>query len=96
MNALLVSAKPRSVFLLLTQVLLAIHVTYHMRRFVMLHTHHMPDKQKSQVQVAYIHEKIAVCKPYSCLNALCLDNLTRQSVSRWNPTVSSVVRHYSV
>ena len=38
MNALVVSAKPRSVFLLLRQVLLAIHVTYEIRHFVILHT----------------------------------------------------------
>ena len=35
-NALVVSAKPRNVFLLLRQVLLAIHVTYHRRHFVIL------------------------------------------------------------
>ena len=71
MNALVVSAKPRSVFLLLRQVLLAIHVTYHIRHFVILHTHHLPDKQRSQVQVSYIHEKMSVCKPDSCLDVLC-------------------------
>ena len=35
-NALVVSAKPRSVLLLLRQVLLAIHVTCHIRHFVIL------------------------------------------------------------
>ena len=73
MNALVVSAKPRNAFLLLRQVLLAIHV----RHFVILHTHHPPDKQRSQVQVSYIHEKMSVCKPDSCLDALRLDDLTQ-------------------
>ena len=67
-NALVVSAKPRSVFLLLRQVLLAIHVTYHIRHFVILHTHNLPDTQRSQVQVSYIHEKMSVCKPDSWLD----------------------------
>ena len=70
-STLVVSAKPRSLFLLLRQVVLAIHVTYHIRHFVILHTHHLPDKQRSQVQVSYIHEKISVCKPDSCLDVLC-------------------------
>ena len=37
-NALVVSAKPPSVFLLLRQVLIAIHVTDHIHHFVILHT----------------------------------------------------------
>ena len=76
-NALVVSAKPRNVFLLLRQVLLAIHVTCHIRHFVILHTHHLPDKQRSQVQVSYIREKMSVWKPDSCLGVVCLENLTQ-------------------
>ena len=70
-SLLLVSAKPRSVLLLLTDISVAIHVTNHMRRFVMLHTHRPPHKDRSQVQVSYIHEKMSVCTTDRCLHALC-------------------------
>ena len=76
---LLVSAKPGSVLLLLTEVLVAIHVTYHLRRFVMLHTHHPPDKERSQVQVSYINEKMSVCTPDSRLKVLCFAQGSGQS-----------------
>ena len=55
-NALVVSAKPRSVFLLLRQVLLATHVTYEIRHVVKMRTHNLPETHRSQVQVSYIHE----------------------------------------
>ena len=92
-NALVVSAKPRSVLLLLRQVLLAIHVTHDIRHFVILHTHRLPDQQRSQVQVSYIHEKMSVCKPNSCLDALCFaEGSGPPNHMTHNELVSSCVR----